>query len=403
MMDLESPNHECATFLIDNSTSEFLGHTWEYSKIFYNFFSVMGGGEFYLFSPLAGKEDLSTSINRVKVETMEEAIALIYRTIVQSKKTIFHIFILWAHQYEIEDHRSLASFKPPMGKRAIIQILGKFPTAIGRDTTLQSVAFEAMLAETYLGSACQVKFLAWDPLASGNLRGIQLLPITEHFDYFATRQDLDEKDKVRENFQVGFFGNLTSARGVGTFLTLALVNPDVKFKIRGSGFIDRSLYRPDGYVSKAGTPFRWLLGLSVSLVLTKLKKLPNIDCQENHHYASHVDLERDLDKTEFIFYSARNSGLSSGIVNMALHYGKRTLYIRGNSPASDLLEDKFPMGMLRWWEFIPLNLTRKLKRLTQVPRPVKLQTRQDFYRDLENLCLEHLPLLKTGEKTNKSR
>ena len=44
MMDLESPNHECATFLIDNSTSEFLGHTWEYSKIFYNFFSEMGGG-----------------------------------------------------------------------------------------------------------------------------------------------------------------------------------------------------------------------------------------------------------------------------------------------------------------------------------------------------------------------
>jgi hypothetical protein len=384
----ESTNRECETFLVDGSTSKSKGHSWEYSKVFYNSY-VKIGKCFHFLSPLAGSDGTLSNSNQIRVETMEMVVEKISDRINRSENKYFHIFILWAHQFLIEEHLSLSAIKIPPGKKVNIQILGKFPTAIGRKTDLEFTAFEADLAEAYSDSECQVHFYAWDPKANGKLQGNLLRPITEHFNY-VDKLPQGQKSHINQGRnEVNFFGELTFKRGVGLFLLLALLNPTVKFRLVGNGVINRSLFRSDRYVSKLQTPFRWFMGLLISIFLSKLKKLPNISLFEDYYFTRHEDLEKDLSDRHFVFYSAKFSGLSSGIVNMALHYGIRMLYVTGNSPASDLLINNFPAGAMRWFDFFPFALKRKLRRLLMEPNPLQPNTEIDFLRDLENFCLDH--------------
>jgi hypothetical protein len=388
MDSLIPSNNRCLTFLIDNSTAGFSGHTWEYAKVFRNAYSELGK-DFIFLTPLSKENQTQINNTHAQARSMSEVISSLSETIMKSELEVFHIFILWAHQFEISNHRALASLIPPKGKHLQIQILGKFPGKIGRFSNNEQNEFEKSIFDTYATSKCNVKFLAWDPMANSDSSETQLLPLTEHFEYTKYVLKSELQIDYKKNFEINFFGSLTFNRGVGYLILLALSNPNLKFILTGSGSIDRSLYRPEGYRTKSRTLGKWLIGLTISMFLSCFKKLPNIKLRENHFYPAHIDLEKEIKKSKIIFYSSRSSGISSGIVNMAMKFGIRPIFLRGNSPASDLLQSSFPQGRLSWVDFLPLMLTRKIAKvkndLVQVP-PI---TKEPFLQDLQHLCSFH--------------
>jgi hypothetical protein len=317
-------------------------------------------------------------------------ISIIKKKVNESDFEIFHILLLWAHSWDLEEHKQLSDLMVPNSKKIKIHILGKFPSTIGRISKIESSDFEKSIGRIYSDSHCDVQFLAWDSKAKGlELNGNEIIEFTEHFNYETVSTSEKFKTGNMPQPKLSFFGGLTYERGIGYLLLLALLNPKLKFEISGAGCVDRSVYRPRGYKSKSRTPIHWLIGLVVSMILSLLKNLPNIQLAENYYYLEHKELELSVNNSSFIFYSAKSLGIGSGIVNMALNFGTKILFIPGNSPASELLLKHFPGGRLTLKDFLPLMLSRKIKGLKNQPAPTPPQTKEAFLVDIKGLCSFH--------------
>lgn len=385
----------CVTYLIDISTNKSLGHNWEYARVFRKYYDLLGKN-FCFISPgalQAQREDnfSNCASNYLECdntpETMTSAIELLEIDIKKSSAEVIHIFFLWGAQLSNHAIKQLEKLEGITGKRIFIQILGKFPMTLSRYSTLDQRKWENSVLDRFSKFRIPVTFLAWDSRSA-----LDVFPpvksFTEHFQYSALTSTRQVHNKIANN-SISFFGNLTHSRGLGDLLLFALVNPKIRFSVLGYGRVDRSFWRPSGYQSKFRTPVKWLFGLVVSVCAVLITKLPNVEYRPDSFLKSHSDLEIEIKKANCIYYSSKFSGLSSGIVSMALFLEIPIIWRPGNSPASELLRQHFPAGEIYDSQFKPWKLRALLGRV-QVSSPIKYQsTEEAFKQDIREMCNVH--------------
>ena len=395
MESFRNYSYNCTTYLIDISTKKSLGHNWEYARIFRRYYHLLGKN-FSFISPSAFEAQMEDNfINAASnylecdnnSESITSAIKILEIDIKKSNTKEIHIFFLWGAQLNNQAIGQLEFLEEITGKRIYIQILGKFPATLSRYSNLGQREWEDFIIDRFSKFIIPVTFLAWDSRSA-----LDVFPpvksFTEHFQYSEITSTSHVRDKLAYN-SISFFGNLTHSRGLGDFLLFALMNPRIRFNITGYGRVDRSFWRPRGYQSKLRSPVKWLVGLTVSSFAVLTTKLPNVEYRPDFFLENHSDLEMAIKKANCIYYSSKFSGISSGIVSMALFFEIPIIWKPGNSPSSELLKQNFPLGEICASQFKPWKL-KILLAMVQASNAIKSElTESAFKRDLLELCKIH--------------
>jgi hypothetical protein len=385
----------CLTLLVDTSRSDSLGHNFVYTKSFRSVY-LSSGRNFCFISPsanIAKKSDvfLSDLAEYKNVDQdndlMDSSIDAIFDVISKSEKDFFHIFFLWGGQLNVDNISKLNSLCELSQKKIGVSILWKFPGLLSRYCTDETLRQERLLIGLLSNFPIPVRLFAWDDRENWEVKP-PIESLTEYFEYSKIRS-VQQPTNQNRSPKVSFFGNLTSERGLGELLFLACLNPLVTFNIVGFGKVDKAFWRPHGYRSKRQTPLKWIIGLLLSFVAVMTTKLPNVKYSPEHYFEDHKDLEFAVQDSQMVYYSTRNSGISSGIINMSLYYGVPIIWRAGNSPASDLLRTHFPQGSILRKHFLPGFFTAFVRSVLNMQNPTCPETGTNFVKDIIGMCRIH--------------
>jgi hypothetical protein len=184
----------------------------------------------------------------------------------------------------------------------------------------------------------KIHFMAWDSRVtdSREFSDIKYLP--------------NYKKIVRRNFlnrqlSIGFFGKLSSERGLTNLLFAAIVNPQLNFVLMGYGLSIKYLYRWPGYLSVKRTPIKAIVSLFLTLYIFLLTKLPNVSLSEVY-FDTEEEMTTEIQKCSAIFWSCRKSPYESGVGIQALANGVPVVWLNGESAMAKMLLTHYPVGEL---------------------------------------------------------
>ena len=171
-------------------------------------------------------------------------------------------------------------------------------------------AEERRIIERFRSLRVETNFLAWDQRVIGNP------------DFADTRFLPEAKESIRRNYfpnesTVGFYGKLSSERGLFQLLLAVFLNPKLKFRIMGYGFNRKYLYRSRTFVSLRKTPISAGWSLVINYLATLALKFKRVTFQEKY-FEGEADMAREFQNCSALFFSCTNSPYSSGIVYQSL-------------------------------------------------------------------------------------
>jgi hypothetical protein len=184
----------------------------------------------------------------------------------------------------------------------------------------------------------KIHFMAWDSRVAESKE-------FSNFDYLPLYKNPVKKSINQSQLRIGFFGKLTSDRGLTDLLFSAILNPQLKFELKGYGFSFKYLYRCPGYLSVKKTPIKAIASLFLTFYIFLLTKLPNILLSEIY-FDTEQEMTAEIQKCSAIFWSCRKSPYESGIVIQSLAAGVPVVWLNGQSAMAKILSSQYPVGEL---------------------------------------------------------
>lgn len=343
--------NDCTSIIIDSALKASKGH---YEQFSYDFRQALTSSEktVVYISPSA---DLANQIDGFRNQLISyQLVDTISKTafFVQSLEIVkklsegnagkFHLIFLRANDFAaaniiewskfIEDHRGI-------DLKVLVNISGMI------SNTLQSGSEKEVLNKLSIFNA-RIKFMAWDSRVSESkeFSSIEYLPLYKKS---------VKKISPQSQLQIGFFGKLTSDRGLTDLLFSAILNPQLKYVFKGYGFSFKYLYRWPGYLSVKRTPIKAVISLFLTLYIFLLTKLPNVSFSEVY-FDTEEQMTAEIQNCSAIFWSCRRSPYESGIVIQALAAGVPVVWINGQSAMTKILSAHYPVGELPYkklWQF----------------------------------------------------
>lgn len=168
---------------------------------------------------------------------------------------------------------------------------------------------------------------------------------------------------------IGFFGRLQAARGLPEVLLLALFNPRIRLKIRGSGYVGlvwvATKYKTLMYTSGKRKPWAAVLSKILNKFYFILLRLPNVDFNPTP-FDYHDEFEHAIANCSAVFYAAKLP-ITSGVALTSLASGTPLIWLGNKGEAVKQFLVAFPEGRIRTWElFIPKRIERKLKEISKL-------------------------------------
>jgi hypothetical protein len=189
-------------------------------------------------------------------------------------------------------------------------------------------------------------------------RKIRYLP-----EYAETKIQL-EKPK---EFDLGFFGLLSPYRGLFEIFMIALLNPQIRIKVKGYGFAKHRIWRPIKfrflrYTGWKDNPLFSIFFSFVSVLISTLRFLPSIDFSKKP-FPSEAELDDAISSCKSLLYCPKLRH-GSGLMTKSLSAGIPILWNGLSGQAYDFLNLHYPDGNFKYWEiFIPGRISRKLREL----------------------------------------
>jgi hypothetical protein len=184
----------------------------------------------------------------------------------------------------------------------------------------------------------KIHFMAWDSRVTESRE-------FSNFDYLPLYKKPVKKSSNQSQLRIGFFGKLTSDRGLTDLLFSAILNPQLKFELKGYGLSFKYLYRCPGYLSVKKTPIKAIASLFLTLYIFLLTKLPNVSLSEIY-FDTEQEMTAEIQKCSAIFWSCRKSPYESGIVIQSLAAGVPVVWLNGQSAMAKILSSQYPVGEL---------------------------------------------------------
>lgn len=172
---------------------------------------------------------------------------------------------------------------------------------------------------------------------------------------------IDSEDEISLNF----YGGLSSFRGLGEILLIALFNPSLSVKIKGYGFSKFKVWRPTKYklfrYSKwQKSPFVAVFIAVMSLVVSILRYLPNVKF-DARPFGSEEEFLIAISNSKFVFVGCKLPH-SSGVALASLAAGVPVIWFGTKGEAVRTLVNAVPEGLIRYHEiFVPGRIKKKLK------------------------------------------
>jgi glycosyltransferase involved in cell wall biosynthesis len=239
---------------------------------------------------------------------------------------------------------------------------------------------ESEILEKFRSLQENITFLAWDQRVIGNpeFTDTQFLPeakISRSRDYFPTKAT------------IGFYGKLTSERGLFELLVSVFLNPKLKFRIIGYGFNRKYIFRSRKFVSLKRTPLAAAWSLGINYFVTLALKFKRVSFEQKY-FQDEEDMAREFQKCSAVFFSCAHSPYSSGLVYQSLASGVPVVWSDGDSAMSFVLRRQFPSGQIRGEELFRVGgLTKFVSALERVQTRVIFQTK-DFDEVLSHCSCE---------------
>ena len=184
----------------------------------------------------------------------------------------------------------------------------------------------------------KIHFMSWDSRVSESKE-------FSNFEYLPLYKESFVKNSNQSKLCIGFFGKLSADRGLTDLLFAAILNPQLKFIIKGYDLSFKHLYRWPGYRSIKKTPMRAIASFFLTIYILLLTKLPNVSLSEIY-FDTEQEMTGEIQKCSVIFWSCRRSPYESGIVIQALAAGVPVVWLAGDSAMSKLLSTHHPIGEL---------------------------------------------------------
>jgi|GEM_PF-5564917 len=173
-----------------------------------------------------------------------------------------------------------------------------------------------------------------------------------------------------DTVKIGFFGRLSSDRGLSEVLLLALFNPGICFEIRGHGYQGLYMWRATNYKTLKYTnwkrkPWAAVLSKILNRFYFLLIRLPNVDFNPKP-FDHHDEFEHAIANCSAVFYAAKLP-ITSGVALTTLASGTPLLWLGRKGAAVKQFLVAFPEGRIRTWElFIPKWIERKMQKLSKL-------------------------------------
>lgn len=205
---------------------------------------------------------------------------------------------------------------------------------------------------------------------------------------------IPEYGEVRKNaspekiWDLSFFGQLSSYRGLSEILFTALFNPKLQIRIKGYSFAPHRTWRPIRrkffrYKNWKTNPIFSLVFSGISIPISMLRFLPNVNFS-NIPFTTEDDLDQAMLQTKAMFYGAKLPH-GSGIMTKSLSAGIPILWTGWEGQAFSYLKSNFKSGYIRYYEFfIPNRVSVRLENMTPV-QPKKDEMWLKFLKEISFL------------------
>lgn len=251
-------------------------------------------------------------------------------------------------------------------------------------------SYEALCTQRLLGHPRVNKLLIWDPLTGLDQVPPRLVSLPEY--HGGEGVDSLEEDTQgwisRAAGKTLFLG--PSYRGLGYFLFLAVLNPDLEFyaHVRSARFLGTELRR-FGFAQRA----RWsrfarlIVELPETLIVIVISRvLKNLHLSEQVDYPGRKSIARFMREFNAVFISAKAWPNSSGVALTALSYGVPVIWRapgRKTSATHETLMATYPVGLLEGKQRFR-GLESHLTRLRVGPEPKAPTSWSAFQSTLES-------------------
>jgi glycosyltransferase involved in cell wall biosynthesis len=222
---------------------------------------------------------------------------------------------------------------------------------------------EKEILEKFRALQANVTFFAWDQRVTGNseFRDTHFLP---------EAKQMRERKYFPEETTIGFYGKLSSERGLFRLLLSVYLNPKLKFRIMGYGFNHKYLFRTRKFVSIQRTPLSAAWSLFVNYFAVSALKFKRVNFKQRY-FKDEVEMAREFQNCSAVYFSCAHSPYSSGLVYQSLAASVPVVWSDGDSAMAYVLKREFPLGEIRNNEIFRLggltNFVSDLKRVKTHP------------------------------------
>lgn len=235
---------------------------------------------------------------------------------------------------------------------------------------------EEEILKKFRALQANVTFLAWDQRVTGNseFRDTHFLP---------EPKEMGEREYFPKETTIGFYGKLSSERGLFRLLLSVFLNPKLKFRIMGYGFNHKYLFRSKKFVSIKRTPLAAVWSLIVNYLAVSAIKFKRVKFEQKY-FQDEEEMAREFQNCSAVFFSCAHSPYSSGLVYQSLAAGVPVVWSDGDSAMAYVLKSEFPLGEIRDNEIFRLGgLTNFVSDLKKVKTQAIFENR-DFDKVLMN-------------------
>jgi hypothetical protein len=182
-------------------------------------------------------------------------------------------------------------------------------------------------------------------------------------EFHSVNIDSNLLNKKNDSIRLNFYGGLSSFRGLGEILLIALFNPRLAISIKGYGFSKFKVWRPVKfkyfiYLKWRQKPLAAIFIALVSLLLSTLRYLPNVEF-DPEPFESQDEFEKAIATSNFVFYGCKLPH-SSGLALTALAAGVPVIWFGEKGEAVRILEKAYPAGRINYRDIFVVGRVKKI-------------------------------------------
>ncbi len=305
-----------------------------------------------------GSEYAGSYLQVSERDYIEQAIASIGLDIRSNKYSKILILIPWAPQYSLQELEGLNAIEELVetSYAAITILTSAFMRGEGGTDNRHQY-------EEFFGT--KSRHILWvgqlPELSNSSNANLRAIP-----DYAETRL----LSGLSTNYDLSFFGQLSSYRGLFEIFIIALFNPSLKVRVKGYGFSKHRIFRPWKYRFFRYHTWRSnfiaaLLFSLLSLPLNLIRLMPNLQFSP-FPFESETELDCGLSETKAVFYCPKLPH-GSGLTNKSLAAGIPILWNGRDGQAFRLLRESYPSGYFKYWHiFVPNKIRNQVRNLPKL-------------------------------------